>query len=71
MDLIIEIDALAGTVTEREMTSDEKAQRVRDQAAANKAEAEMQAQKALAQQARQKIAQTSGLTVEEMAALGF
>jgi len=68
---VFEIDAATGEAVERPMTADEAAQRAADDAAAQAtatAEAERQA---AAESARRKIAEASGLTPEEMAALGF
>lgn len=71
MSTVIEIDASTGESIERPMTAEEMAQREADaaaEAAAAAAEAERQA---LVASARQKVAEASGLTPEEMAALGF
>ena len=68
---VVEIDAATGEVTERPFTEDEAAQRASDEQAAADAKAAAEAQAATAAEARRKIAEASGLTPEEMAALGF
>lgn len=55
----------------RPMTPDEVAQWQADNAAILAAKQEAEADAALVESARQKIAQVSGLTAEEMRALGF
>lgn len=59
------------TVTERSFTPEEKAQRKADEEAAAKAAAEAAALEQTRAAARLKIAESSGLTPEEMAALGI
>ena len=57
--------------TERPATADEQAQWAADAEEQAAAQAEREAQQAAADSARRKIAEASGLTPEEMAALGF
>lgn len=71
MSDLVEINAETGEVIERDFTKAEAAQRATDQADAAAAAAAKAEQDALAAQARQKIAESSGLTADEMAALGF
>lgn len=68
---IIEVDGLTGEVIERPFTEAEAAQRAADERAAAEEQAAAAAQAATAAEARRKIAEASGLTPEEMAALGF
>lgn len=68
---VVEIDAETKAVVERDYTAAEAAQRATDEADAAAAAAAKAEQDALAAQARQKIAEASGLTADEMAALGF
>lgn len=71
MSTVFETDAATGETVKRPMTADEQAQRKADEAAASAAQAEREAQQAAAASARLKIAEASGLTPDEMAALGF
>ena len=71
MSDVIEINAETGEVTERPMTADEAAQRKADETASATAAKAKAEKDALAASARLKIAETSGLTPEEMTALGF
>lgn len=71
MAQVIEIDAATGEVIERDYSAAEKQQRKADEAAAAKAAQEQAAADALRESARLKIAESSGLTPEEMTALGF
>lgn len=59
------------TVTERAFTPEEKAQRKADADAAAKAAAEREQLQATRTEARRKIAEASGLTADEMTALGI
>lgn len=68
---VIEYDGNTGEVVERVFTPDEQAQREADEAAAAQAAADKAAAEAARASARTKIAEASGLTPEEMAALGF
>lgn len=68
---ITEVDALTGEVTERPATAEEQAQWAADAEARAAAEVEAAAKAEVAASARKKIAEASGLTPEEMAALGF
>lgn len=71
MPTVTEINVSSGEVSERPMTPQEQAQREADEAAAQAAAAAEAERQALAASARQKVAEASGLTPEEMAALGF
>ena len=71
MSTVVEVWADSGEVVERPMTTDEAAQRAADEAKSAAEAAAKAEQDALATAARQKIAEASGLTPEEMAALGF
>lgn len=71
MSLVTETDASTGETITRNYTADEAAQRKADEAADAAAQAERDAKQANAESARRKIAEASGLTPEEMAALGF
>lgn len=68
---MVEVDALTGDAVERPFSEEEATQRKAEQAAVAAEQAEREAQQATAQSARRKIAEASGLTPEEMAALGF
>ena len=68
---VIEIDATTGEMTERAFTPEELAQRKADEKAAAVAAKAADAEAALRDSARKKIAAASGLTPEEMRALGF
>lgn len=68
---VVEIDAALGESVERPMTPAELAQRKADEKAAAEAAAAAEADAALRESARDKIATASGLTPEEMRALGF
>lgn len=68
---VIEVNALTGEVVERPMTPEEQAQRKADEKAAAEAAKAAEAESALRESARDKIAAASGLTPEEMRALGF
>lgn len=68
---VIEINAITGEVIERPMTPQEQEQAAIDAAAAAAAEAAEAERQTLVASARQKVAESSGLTPEEMAALGF
>lgn len=71
MERVLVVDAATGGSIERDFTQDEMDQRGIDAAdAAAKAQAEADALAARGS-ARQKIAAASGLTPEEMAALGL
>ena len=71
MTNIIEMWADTGEVVERPMTPEELAQRKADEKAAAEAAKAAEAETALRDSAREKIAAASGLTPEEMRALGF
>ena len=68
---VTEINAQTGETVERDFTPDEAAQREADIAARAQAAKEQATKDAAAASARRKIAEASGLTPEEMAALGF
>lgn len=68
---VIEYDALTRTFIERDFTTEEEQQRQADEELANKAAKAAKTQAILLQSAREKIAVTSGLTSDEMRALGF
>ena len=68
---VFEIDAATGEAVERPMTAEELAQREKDAAEATALAAAEAERQAAAESARRKIAEASGLTPEEMAALGF
>ena len=71
MTTITEVWADTGEVVERPMTPEELAQRKADEKAAADAAKAAEAEAALRDSAREKIAAASGLTPEEMRALGF
>ena len=71
MSTITEICADTGEIVERPMTPEELAQRKADEKAAAEAAKAAEAEAALRDSAREKIAAASGLTPEEMRALGF
>ena len=71
MSTVVEVWADTGESVVRPMTPQEEAQQAADNAAAKAAAAAEAERVALAISARQKIAESSGLTPEEMAALGF
>lgn len=68
---VVEIDAATGQATERDFTADELAQRAIDDVAHAQAQAIREAAEAARVSARAKIAEASGLTPDEMAALGI
>lgn len=70
-NIIVEVDASTGEVVERAMTSEEQAQYDADIAAIAAQAAAHAERQAAAESARRKIAEASGLTPEEMTALGF
>lgn len=71
MSIVTEMWADTGEVVERPMTPEELAQRKADEKAAADAAKATEAEAALRDSAREKIAAASGLTPEEMRALGF
>lgn len=71
MSDVLEYDAATGEVITRAFTAEEKAQRAADEKAAAEAAKAAEAEAALRDAAREKIAAASGLTPEEMRALGF
>lgn len=71
MAQVVEIDVLSGEVTQRDFTVEEQAQREADLYELEALAAERAAVSAARESARQKIATASGLTPEEMRALGF
>ena len=71
MTTITEVWADTGAVVERPMTPEELAQRKADEKAAVEAAKAAEAEAALRDSAREKIAGASGLTPDEMRALGF
>lgn len=73
METITETDYTTDppTITERALTDEEKAQRKADADAVAKAAADLEQLEATRAAARRKIAEASGLTADEMAALGI
>lgn len=71
MTKILEIDAATGESILRSMTPQEEAQRAADVAVSFAIAEAAAADEALRISARQKIAEASGLTPDEMSVLGF
>lgn len=68
---VFEIDAATGEATERPFTDEEATQQKADALAQATAQNAAKKQQQARDSARAKIAEISGLTADEMAALGF